>query len=40
MKSVEERGHFEDVDIYELLPKRLKHQNIQDDNFACGSVWV
>jgi hypothetical protein len=20
--------------------KKLKNQNIQDDNFACGSAWV
>jgi hypothetical protein len=22
------------------LSKKLKNWNIQDDNFACGSVWV
>jgi hypothetical protein len=23
-----------------LLSRNVKDQNIQDDNFACGSVWV
>jgi hypothetical protein len=26
--------------VFSSAVKKLKNQNIQDDNFACGSVWV
>jgi hypothetical protein len=26
--------------VFSSAVKKLKNQNIQDDNFACGSVWT
>jgi hypothetical protein len=26
--------------VFSSAVKKLKNWNIQDDNFACGSVWV
>jgi hypothetical protein len=33
-------GFGPEPSVFSVAVKKLKNKNIQDYNFACGSVWV